>query len=412
MTSNHLKQIGIGLPHVASRLLNTPLMIEPGKLDAIVSGLSERLHVQLDGPSAAVTNREATAAMSDYQPQAVAVIDVIGALAHRTGLDAESTPLLGYETIQATIQTALDDEAVAGIVLNIDSPGGEVDGAFELAEFIYQSTAHKPIVAFVNSNAYSAAYLIASACTRLYCTPMGAVGSIGVVSRHVDVSGQLEQDGVKVTLVHAGARKVDGNPYEPLPDDAKNRLQSRVDYIYHEFVANVAQYRGLTEEAVYATEADIYAGPAALVPGLVDGMGTFDAVLIHVMKLADNFRDREVITMSTDNTAPAAADAQADRLAARESERDRISQILGSEHREGREALAHYLAFETEMDSAQALKILSLAPNAAASQPASFATAMAAVPNPAVGADDGVDSDDQDMIAKQIAQFSNNTRVA
>ena len=126
MTSNHLKLIGIGLPHVASRLLNTPLMIEPGKLDAIVSGLSDRLHVQLDAPSAAVTNREATAAMSDYQPPAVAVIDVIGALAHRTGLDAESTPLLGYETIQATIQTALDDEAVAGIVLNIDSPGGDL----------------------------------------------------------------------------------------------------------------------------------------------------------------------------------------------------------------------------------------------------------------------------------------------
>jgi ClpP class serine protease len=122
----------------------------------------------------------------------------------------------------------------------------------------------------VSDLAASAAYLLASAATSITVTETGQVGSIGVVLRHLDVSEALSKQGVKVTHIHAGAHKVDGNPYEPLPDSVRAQLQQDVNHYYDLFVNAVATYRGIDPITVRATEAKMFVAERALELGLID----------------------------------------------------------------------------------------------------------------------------------------------
>jgi ClpP class serine protease len=112
------------------------------------------------------------------------------------------------------------------------------------------------------------------------------LGSIGVVLMHADYSGHLQQKGIRPTLIHAGAHKVDGHPYEPLPDSVRADLQAEVDQFYSLFVSGVAKGRKgrMTERAVRDTEARTYIGEAALKAGLVDTIGSFETVLADLSR--------------------------------------------------------------------------------------------------------------------------------
>lgn len=134
----------------------------------------------------------------------------------------------GYEYIMAAYQRGMDDPNVKGLAFVIDSPGGEVEGNFDLVDFMSGDAKVKPVQAFAVA-AYSAAYSIASAADKITVTRTGGVGSIGVVTSHVDMSKALDDWGYKITFIFAGKHKVDGNPYEPLPDDVKARIQTTVD---------------------------------------------------------------------------------------------------------------------------------------------------------------------------------------
>ena len=139
----------ISYPRIAARLFNTPLLIHPGKLDAIIAGLAPRLGLDLDhapqpygfAPSAAIGDGDVS--LRAYSNQdGVAILNIFGVLAHRTTMKADSSMVLGYDTISRTFQAALNDSAVRAIVLNIDSPGGEVAGVFELAAQIHAARGH------------------------------------------------------------------------------------------------------------------------------------------------------------------------------------------------------------------------------------------------------------------------------
>lgn len=170
----------------------------------------------------------------------------------------------GYEYIWRAFQRGMDDGNVQGIALVCDSPGGAVAGNFDLVDRMFAARGDKPIRAFASESAYSAAYSIASAADRIVVTRTGGVGSIGVVTMHVDLSKALDDVGYKITFIHAGKHKVDGNAYEPLPDDVKARIQARIDGLYDVFVATVARNRGLEEGAVRGTEALTYSASEAL----------------------------------------------------------------------------------------------------------------------------------------------------
>lgn len=221
---------------------------------------------------------------------AVAVIPVAGVITKRVSLLAL---LFGgggstLSRIQKSLRAAVNDDQVGAIVLEVDSPGGVVDGVPELAAEIRAARARKPIVAVANAQAGSAAYWLASQASELFVTPSGEVGSIGVFVRHEDWSAFDEQLGVKTTLIHAGRFKVEGNPYEPLSDEARAAIQADVDAYYDMFVADVAKGRGVKASAVRSGfgEGRMVLAADAVAAGMADAVGTVDDAVTRAARLA------------------------------------------------------------------------------------------------------------------------------
>jgi signal peptide peptidase SppA len=272
----------IDLPHVASRVFGSPLMIARAKLDVILGVLAPRL---------AGGAFEPISAESDPPPQTsvtverIAVVSVIGTLVSRSSYLDATSGLMSYRDIGDAIASAIDDPSVRGVILDVDSPGGEVGGLFDLVEQIQavRRTSAKPLWAVANESALSAAYAIASAADRLYVTRTGEVGSVGVVAAHVDESRADAKAGLAWTFVFAGERKVDGNGHEPLSDRARATIQADVDRLYGELCAVVAANRRLSSEVVRMTDAAIYRGELALRAGLADRVGTLDLAIAEMV---------------------------------------------------------------------------------------------------------------------------------
>ncbi len=267
------------LSHLASRLFGTPLLIHRPKLDVILSVVGQRMGLaavsDMPAMDMAAFQRPALAAA----PEGIAVIPIHGSLVKRSlGMESVSG-LTSYSEIAASLDAALADPQVRGILLDIDSPGGEASGSFELARRVRDISAQKPVWAVANDAAYSAAYALAASAQRLFVTETGGVGSIGVIALHVDQSVKDAKDGYRFTAITAGAHKNDYSPHEPLSDAARTELQGEVDRLYTLFTDHVAAMRGLDIGAVRATEAGLFFGNQAVTQGLADGVQTLDATL-------------------------------------------------------------------------------------------------------------------------------------
>jgi signal peptide peptidase SppA len=268
----------LNLPHVAARVFGTPLMIGRAKLEVILGVLGRRFAGGSAETAPATSEPPMLAAVT---PEGIAIIPIIGTLVSRSGFVDAASGLLAYADIGDTIAGAMADPTVHGIILDMDSPGGEVGGLFDLVDRIgaLKMESGKPLWAVANEGALSAAYAIASATDRIYVTRTGEVGSIGVVAAHVDESGADAKAGLAWSFVFAGNRKVDGNSHGALSERARADIQADVDRLYADFCALVAGNRGLTPVAVRATEAAIFRGDLAVRAGLADRIGTLDMAL-------------------------------------------------------------------------------------------------------------------------------------
>jgi len=288
------------LPHLAGRVFGVPLLIQPQKLSVILQAIGPRLGVlpcefeigvtqnPLDGGDDPDELDDAARSQKPYlvTPEGVAVIGVSGTLVKKASwLDAASG-LQSYESIRADFQDAVRDPRIQGILLDVDSPGGEVGGLFDLADEIYGARAEKPCFAIADDDAFSAAYAIASSAQRLFVTRTGGVGSVGVIALHLDQSGFDEKVGRKYTAIFAGARKNDFNPHEALSSSAKDELQSEIDRLYDMFVGTVARNREMKPALVRNTEAGLYYAEKAISAGFADQVGTFDDALDAVLEAA------------------------------------------------------------------------------------------------------------------------------
>ena len=272
------------LPHLAARLFGAPLLIHRPKLDVILSVLGTRVGLpDLTAPTGFVQpDRSAALAETGAAQSGIAVIPIYGTLVRRTqGLEAQSG-LTSYAGIAMALDTALADPNVAAILLDIDSPGGESSGVFDLADRIRAATAIKPVWAVANDMAFSAAYALASAASRLIVSRTGGVGSIGVIAMHVDQSVKDQQDGIAYTAVFAGDRKNDLNPHAPISGEAHSFLQGEVNRIYDLFATTVAKHRGMGVNTIKGTQAALFFGADAVASGLADDVGTLDDALLQI----------------------------------------------------------------------------------------------------------------------------------
>ncbi len=306
------------LPHLAARLFGVPLAIHRPKLDVILSVLGTRIGLtdMVVPADYAPTTRPLSPATGK-----VAVIPIHGTLVRRTsGLEAVSG-LASYTSIAAQLDAALASPEVAAILLDVDSPGGESGGVFDLADRIRAGVQVKPVWAVANDMAFSAAYALASAASRVFVARTGGVGSIGVIAMHIDQSVKDAKDGVRYAAVFAGERKNDLNPHEPISDEAHAVLKAEVDRVYDLFVETVARHRGLDADAVRATEAGLFFGPDAVAAGLADAVGGFDDALDQLTQSlsplptqvasasqAGLFRNHQMESSMNDRTDPAALD--------------------------------------------------------------------------------------------------------
>jgi signal peptide peptidase SppA len=245
------------------KMMNKPLMIAPQFLETI--------------SNAEWFERKNEIACAIYD--GVASIPIDGLLIKSANFFSSFLGVASYESIGEAIARALEDPEVKSILLDIDSPGGEVSGLFDLVDFIYESREVKPIYAIVNDNAFSAAYAIASAASKIFMTRTSGVGSIGVIATHVDQSAYDKKEGIKYTTIFAGNKKNDMSPHEPLSSNAIADLQREVNRLYGMFVDAVARNRGISSESIRGTEAGLFYGDDAVANGLVDGVCNYNACL-------------------------------------------------------------------------------------------------------------------------------------
>ena len=283
------------LAHVASRFINCPLLIHPPKLEGIIKAVGPRLGIDPEAIAGQRVPLDATATMMarygesgeerDYAViDGIAVIPVQGTLLKKDTFMSMWSGGTSYEQIQRQVASAVQDAGVRAILLDIDSPGGETAGCFDLADYIYSVRGVKPVYASANDIALSAAYAIASSASKVFVTRTGAVGSVGVYALHVDQSGFDSTIGAKYTYVFAGGKKVDGNPHGPLSEAAKNDIQEEVDREYGIFTETVARSREADKKDIVATQAGLMWADNAL-PLLADEVGTFDDAMNALRQL-------------------------------------------------------------------------------------------------------------------------------
>ncbi|RJF81121.1 S49 family peptidase [Azospirillum cavernae] len=192
--------------------------------------------------------------------------------------------ITGYDGLRVQLARAFADPEVKAIALDIDSGGGDVAGCFDLVEWIVaaKAAAGKPVAAILSEMAYSAAYAIATSADSVAVPRTGGLGSIGALCVHWDFSALLSREGVAPTLIHSGQHKVDGNPFQPLPEDVRARWTATVDDLRRLFADVVARNRqssgaALTMEQAMGTEARCFTGPAGVAEAV--RLGLADAIL-------------------------------------------------------------------------------------------------------------------------------------
>lgn len=275
------------LNHLRSRFVDTPIAIDQAKFEIIVGAIGERIDLQIKSAEelqelVALTNYSKPASRDrEYRvtDDGIACIPVQGTLLKKASGMMAMSGCVGYQRITNMLNECQSDRDVRGILLDIDSPGGETHGCFELTDLIYSMRGTKPIYASANDCALSAAYAIASGADRVFITQTGAVGSIGVYSLHVDQSGADLKAGLNFTYIKAGKKKIDANPHEALSKNAKSSIQAEVDRQYAMFVNAVARNRNVKAEQIQETEAGVYRAELALEANLADEVGTFDDAL-------------------------------------------------------------------------------------------------------------------------------------
>ena len=262
-----------------SKLFNTPLLLEAGTAAALMHSLSQ-------GPWKAEAKPPGLGGSepSGYSEK-LAVIPVHGILTQRPDEFLEFFyGNTSYEGIRESFKKAIADPSIGAILFDIDSPGGEASGVFDLADEIHGARGTKPIYAVSNE----AAYAIASAADRVFVSRTAGVGSIGVIAMHVDETAFDEKRGLKYTTFYAGTRKNDFNPHEPLSETARKIAQTGVNNLYEIFVAAVARNRDLKEDDIRGTEAGILVGEEAVKAGLADETLSMEGVLARVQSDLSN----------------------------------------------------------------------------------------------------------------------------
>jgi len=344
----------------------------------------------------------------------IAVLPVVGPLFRYANLFTRISGASSYELLARDFALALENPDVRAIVLNIDSPGGEVNGCAEFADMIFEARGKKPIVAYASGDASSGAYWIAAATDEIVVSKTSALGSIGVVGVY---RGGKDEDAVEIVSSQSPYKSLD-----PGSDDGGARLQRRIDAMADVFVDAVAKYRGVASGHVrnHYGGGDVFIGDAAVRQGLADRIGSLEKLLAELggnpvsepspHSINPNQQEKSMDDIQSlreaypDLTASLEQDAVKQGIA---TERSRVQGILSHDEANARTLLAQHLAFETDMEVGAAVSVLSKAPLETPTRDdvSGFSAAMEATPNPEITPSPEAEDDSEEAVAKRLATY-------
>ncbi len=342
----------------------------------------------------------------------VAVIPVTGPLFRYANLFTMISGASSYELIARDFTAALENPQIKGIILDIDSPGGEVNGVSELSNMVFAARGKKPVVAYASGDAASGAYWIASAADEIVVSETSALGSIGVVGMYQGKSGK-SAEAVEIVSSQSPHKRLD-----PTTDDGRSRLQTRIDSMADVFIETIARNRNVSAENVqnHYGGGDVMIGAKAVSAGLADRVGSLEGLIAELSSpkgpRTEGFFNAQNQPPSTQEKKPMDMETlkkdHPDLVATlmREgasAEKTRLNDILCSEEAKGREKLAKEMALNTDIHAGEARQLLACAPVEELKATTSFEKVMSSMPNPAItpASDDAVN--DVDAVASRIA---------
>jgi signal peptide peptidase SppA len=343
----------------------------------------------------------------------VAIIPVTGPLFRYANLFTMISGASSYELIARDFTAALENPQIKGIILDIDSPGGEVNGVSELSNMVFAARGKKPVVAYASGDAASGAYWIASAADEIVVSETSALGSIGVVGMYQGKSGK-SAEAVEIVSSQSPHKRLD-----PTTDDGRSRLQIRIDSMADVFIETIARNRNVSAENVqnHYGGGDVMIGAKAVSAGLADRVGSLEGLVAELSSPkksphTEGFFNAQNQPPSTQEKKPMDIETlkkdHPDLVATlmREgasAEKKRLNDILCSEEAKGREKLAKEMALNTDIHAMEARQLLACAPVEEPKATTSFEKVMSSMPNPAIttASDDAVN--DVDAVASRIA---------
>jgi signal peptide peptidase SppA len=287
----------------------------------------------------------------------VAVIKVAGPLFRYANLMTRICGATSYEILAQDFNKALQDTQIKAVLLDIDSPGGEVNGCSEISDMIFKARGSKPIIAYASGSCCSGAYWIASSCDKILAADTAVLGSIGVVSIFENAD-----DGKTVEIVSSQSpnKRPDINTKE-----GRAHIQARVDELAEVFISKVARNRGIAAADVVQNfgQGDVFVGSSAVRNGLADGLSSFEDIIASLSMEKTFMNEQNQVSAEEIKTA----------------ERKRMADVFASEASRGKETTAQALLAMTDLSAANILSILDTIPNAKQN---AFEAAMAELKNP------------------------------
>ena len=286
---------------IINAVCSTVWAIMPEKLDAILAFLSAKSGVGFFSEAEVEIETKVATTAKNIKGK-VALLPLVGTISQRIGSLNHASGGVATDEFGAWFDSAIADNEIGAVVIDTDSPGGNVFGVQELSQKIFNARGIKPIIAVANSLMASAAYWIASAADEIVVSPSGEVGSIGVIAVHTEFSEADKKDGFKTTVMTAGKYKGEANPFEPLKADAKTAIEGRLNDFYGQFTKDVARNRGVKQLDVMKGfgQGRVVGADAAIEQGMVDRVATFQSVikrLIEPPRAGTPRRNRAILDM-------------------------------------------------------------------------------------------------------------------
>lgn len=367
---------------------------------------------------AAKLGRELQNSYNATMRDGVAIIPVTGPLFRYANIFTSISGASSYELIARDFMSALENPLITSIILDIDSPGGEVNGVSELASMIFEARGKKPIIAYASGDAASGAYWIASAADEIVVSETSALGSIGVVGIYRGKSTKETAETVEIVSSQSPHKRLD-----PMSDDGRAKLQTRIDAMADVFVSTIARNRSVTADHVqaYYGGGDVMIGANAVNAGLADRIGSLERLITEFSSPKTQSPPKNIMVegfssstqpkkekkpmnleqLKTDhpdlvNTLHAEGSAK---------EKQRLKDILSCEAAEGCKKLAQEIALNTDINAMDAQHLMKSAPKdePEKSQSSSFERVMSAIPNPEISPDSDDYTSTVDAIADRIA---------